>query len=113
MNDASHRQRRASTSARWRSTSPCFASSASTWDSPARRKDAAAGECGACTVFLDGHTVNSCLVLAAEADGSTMRTIEGEAQDGKLSALQKAFARHHAVQCGYCTAGWSCRRASF
>jgi carbon-monoxide dehydrogenase small subunit len=63
------------------------------------------GECGACTVFLDGHTVNSCMVLAVEADGSSILTIEGEASDGKLSKIQEAFAKHHAVQCGYCTAG--------
>jgi carbon-monoxide dehydrogenase small subunit len=64
-----------------------------------------AGECGACTVFLDGRTVNSCMVLAAELDGRTIETIEGEAKDGKLSAIQEAFDRHHAIQCGYCSAG--------
>ena len=64
-----------------------------------------AGECGACTVFLDGRTVNSCLVLAAEADGAEIETIEGEAGDAGLSAIQKAFGRHFAVQCGYCTGG--------
>ena len=64
-----------------------------------------AGECGACTVFLDGKTVNSCMVLAVEADGSTVETIEGEAKEGKLSAIQEAFDRHHAVQCGFCTGG--------
>ena len=64
-----------------------------------------AGECGACTVFLDGKTVNSCMVLAVEADGANVETIEGEAKDGKLSAIQEAFDRHHAVQCGYCTGG--------
>lgn len=64
-----------------------------------------AGECGACTVFLDGQTVNSCMVLAVEADGSTVETIEGEAKDGKLSEIQAAFHDHQAVQCGYCTAG--------
>lgn len=64
-----------------------------------------AGECGACTVDLDGRTVNSCLVLAAEVDGSTIRTIEGEASQGRLSEVQAAFARHHAVQCGFCTGG--------
>jgi len=64
-----------------------------------------AGECGACTVFLDGRTVNSCLVLAAEADGAEVETIEGEASDSGLSSIQEAFARHFAVQCGYCTGG--------
>ncbi len=63
------------------------------------------GECGACTVFLDGRTVNACMVLAVEADGGSVSTIEGEASDGKLSEIQAAFAKHHAVQCGYCTAG--------
>ena len=64
-----------------------------------------AGECGACTVFLNGQTVNSCMVLAAEADGAAVETIEGEAIDGELSPLQAAFDRHHAVQCGFCTSG--------
>ena len=64
-----------------------------------------AGECGACTVELDGRTVNSCLVLAVEADGTQLRTVEGEADHGRLSDIQAAFARHHAVQCGFCTGG--------
>lgn len=64
-----------------------------------------AGECGACTVFFNGRTVNACMVLAAEADGATIETIEGEAKDGKLSAIQDAFVRNHAIQCGYCTGG--------
>jgi len=64
-----------------------------------------AGECGACTVFLDGKTVNSCMVLAVETDGASVETIEGEAKGGKLSAIQEAFDRHHAIQCGYCTGG--------
>jgi aerobic-type carbon monoxide dehydrogenase small subunit (CoxS/CutS family) len=64
-----------------------------------------AGECGACTVFMNGRTVNSCMVLAAEADGCSIETIEGEAREGRLSAIQEAFDRHHAVQCGYCTGG--------
>ena len=63
------------------------------------------GECGACTVILDGRAVNACLVLAAEVDGATLRTIEGEAVNGEHSELQKAFSRRHAVQCGYCTPG--------
>ena len=64
-----------------------------------------AGECGACTVLMDGEAVNACMVLAAEADGCRLETIEGEAKDGRLSAIQEAFNRHHAVQCGFCTGG--------
>ena len=64
-----------------------------------------AGECGACTVILDGAAVNSCLVLAAEVDGARIETIEGESADGTLSPIQSAFDRHHAVQCGFCTSG--------
>jgi carbon-monoxide dehydrogenase small subunit len=63
------------------------------------------GECGACTVLLDGKAVDSCLVLAAEADGAEVRTVEGEAKNGELSELQKAFLEHGAVQCGFCTPG--------
>jgi aerobic carbon-monoxide dehydrogenase small subunit len=65
------------------------------------------GECGACTILMDGRPVNSCLVLAVEADGAKLRTIEGEARRhaGQLSALQQAFIDHHAVQCGFCTPG--------
>jgi carbon-monoxide dehydrogenase small subunit len=64
-----------------------------------------AGECGACTVIFNGKTVNSCLVLAVEAEGAKIETIEGEAKNGKLSKLQKSFHKHHAVQCGFCTPG--------
>ena len=63
------------------------------------------GECGACTIFLNGRSVNSCLVLAVEIDGGKVETIEGEAEDQELSAIQKAFNRNHAVQCGFCTPG--------
>jgi carbon-monoxide dehydrogenase small subunit len=64
-----------------------------------------AGECGACTVYMNGKTVNSCMVLAVEADGAVIETIEGEAAEGMLSKLQEAFDRNHAVQCGFCTPG--------
>ena len=64
-----------------------------------------AGECGACTVLLNDETVNSCRVLAVEADGASVETIEGEAAAGELSSIQAAFARNQAVQCGYCTGG--------
>ncbi len=64
-----------------------------------------AGECGACTVIMNGRTVNSCLVLAAEADGAEIETIEGEAEGGELSPLQKSLRKHNAVQCGFCTPG--------
>lgn len=64
-----------------------------------------AGECGACTVLLDGLAVNACMILAVEADGRRIGTIEGEAKDGQLSAIQAAFSRNHAVQCGFCTGG--------
>lgn len=63
------------------------------------------GECGACTVLLDGKPVTSCLVLAVEADGAAVETIEGEAKNGELSLLQKAFVETGAVQCGFCTPG--------
>jgi aerobic carbon-monoxide dehydrogenase small subunit len=63
------------------------------------------GNCGACTVFLDGKTVKSCMLLAAQADGATITTVEGLAPDGELTALQRAFSEHHALQCGFCTPG--------
>ena len=63
------------------------------------------GECGACTIMMNGRAVNSCLVLAVEADGAELETIEGVATNGKLSALQQAFHENHAVQCGFCTPG--------
>jgi carbon-monoxide dehydrogenase small subunit len=64
-----------------------------------------AGECGACTVLMDGEPVNSCMVLAVEADGSEIVTVEGLAHDGQLDTLQKAFVEEGSVQCGFCTPG--------
>lgn len=64
------------------------------------------GECGACTVLLNGQTVNSCLVLAVETQGSEVVTIEGVAEDESIMMLQQAFIDHHAIQCGYCTPGF-------
>jgi aerobic carbon-monoxide dehydrogenase small subunit len=62
-------------------------------------------QCGACTVLLDGRAVKSCTVLAAQADGREVTTIEGLSTNGELHPLQDAFARHHGLQCGFCTPG--------
>ncbi|MDQ3858750.1 MAG: (2Fe-2S)-binding protein [Actinomycetota bacterium] len=61
--------------------------------------------CGACTVLLDGKSVKSCALLAVQADGREVTTIEGLTRDGELHPLQRAFHEHHALQCGYCTPG--------
>ena len=63
------------------------------------------GICGSCTVIVDGLAVRSCLMLAVQADGSEITTVEGLADRGVLSALQASFRKHHAVQCGFCTPG--------
>jgi carbon-monoxide dehydrogenase small subunit len=63
------------------------------------------GNCGACSVLLDGTLVKSCMLLALQADGATIETVEGLAEDEQLSPLQQAFSDHHALQCGYCTPG--------
>ncbi len=62
-------------------------------------------QCGSCTVHLDGHAVKSCTVLAVQADGSTVTTVEGLAQDGKLHPVQTGFWEKHGLQCGFCTPG--------
>ena len=64
-----------------------------------------AGECGACTILMNGEPVNSCMMLAVEVDGAEIVTVEGLADDGRLTPLQQAFAEHNAVQCGFCTPG--------
>jgi aerobic carbon-monoxide dehydrogenase small subunit len=61
--------------------------------------------CGACTVLLDGESVKSCTVLAVQADGSSVTTIEGLATDGQMHPVQEAFREHHGLQCGFCTPG--------
>ncbi|HEY0848962.1 MAG TPA: (2Fe-2S)-binding protein [Bradyrhizobium sp.] len=69
------------------------------------------GQCGACTVLVDGRRINSCLTLAAMQEGAEITTIEGLARDGELHPLQQAFIDHDAFQCGYCTSGQICSAA--
>jgi carbon-monoxide dehydrogenase small subunit len=64
------------------------------------------GVCGACTVIVDGRSVRSCLMLAAQADGTEVSTVEGMADGDRLHPLQQAFWEHHALQCGFCTSGF-------
>jgi aerobic-type carbon monoxide dehydrogenase small subunit (CoxS/CutS family) len=63
------------------------------------------GVCGACTLHLDGEAIKSCMMLAVQADGKEITTIEGIARNGHLHAVQKAFREHHGLQCGFCTSG--------
>jgi xanthine dehydrogenase YagT iron-sulfur-binding subunit len=69
------------------------------------------GQCGACTVLVDGRRINSCLTLAVMKDGAQITTIEGLAKDGALHPIQQAFIDHDAFQCGYCTPGQICSAA--
>jgi aerobic-type carbon monoxide dehydrogenase small subunit (CoxS/CutS family) len=68
--------------------------------------------CGACTVLMDGESVKSCTVLAVQADGTEVTTIEGMAHEGVMHPIQEAFQEHHALQCGYCTPGMVMAAAS-
>jgi aerobic carbon-monoxide dehydrogenase small subunit len=63
------------------------------------------GNCGACSVIVDGTLLRSCMLLAVQADGSSIETVEGLAEEGQLTEVQQAFADHHGLQCGYCTPG--------
>ncbi len=69
------------------------------------------GQCGACTVLIDGRRANACLVLAVSIDGAAVTTVEGLSEDGELHPLQSAFIEHDAFQCGYCTPGQICSAA--
>ncbi len=69
------------------------------------KKGCSTGDCGACTVIMDGRAVTSCMILAVSAEGKSITTIEGLPADGQLHPIQQAFLDHHAVQCGYCTPG--------
>ena len=69
--------------------------------------------CGACTVILDGRAVKSCSILAVQAQGRTVETVEGQMVDGSMSALQEAFADRYALQCGFCTPGFLMAATAF
>ena len=72
------------------------------FDYTGTKKGCELGDCGACTVLLDGEPVNSCIILAVEADGRSVTTIEGLEKEGKLDIVQESFINHGAIQCGYC-----------
>ena len=80
-------------------------------DLPGTKKGCDHGQCGACTVLVDGRRINSCLTLAVMKDGAKVTTVEGLATDGALHPLQQAFIDHDAFQCGYCTPGQICSAA--
>lgn len=71
------------------------------------------GVCGACTVLLNGEAIKSCMMLAVQADGQEITTVEGLATDGELHPLQVAFKEHHGLQCGFCTSGILMNAAEF
>jgi xanthine dehydrogenase YagT iron-sulfur-binding subunit len=77
-------------------------------DLPGTKKGCDHGQCGACTVLIDGRRINSCLALAVTYDGAEVTTIEGLAKGDQLSPLQAAFIEHEGFQCGYCTSGQIC-----
>lgn len=77
------------------------------------KQGCAVGECGACTVLIDGEPIDSCIFLAVWADGRSIRTVEGESCAGKLSEVQKAFVDEGAVQCGICTPGFVMAATAF
>lgn len=82
-----------------------------TLDLTGTKKGCDQGQCGACTVLVDGRRVLSCLTLAVTKDGARITTVEGLAQDGRLHPVQQAFIDHDAFQCGYCTPGQICSAA--
>ncbi len=69
------------------------------------KKGCELGDCGSCTILMDGKPVNSCIVLAVEAEGHEITTVEGVAQNDRLDRIQESFVEHAAIQCGYCTPG--------
>jgi xanthine dehydrogenase YagT iron-sulfur-binding subunit len=75
---------------------------------PGTKKGCDHGQCGACTILIDGRRANACLALAVAHDGARLTTVEGLAEDGELHPLQQAFIDHDAFQCGYCTPGQLC-----